>query len=209
MSSVSFGRELEISGLARFEFERPTFFSFRTPIEVEVYSDNLTELHLASRRAQGAHRADSGLGRRQVLGGVRQSRAADRTSIATSWLSSGSIWAMWRTPCATRCRVRSRRASPRATARSTSSCARWISGRLRSATSTTSSSASATGVPIYLKSVAEVQPGRGPERDPTHRAEANRGDLGQSGGPRHGGCGGRCPGSPGRVPLCRPASPRP
>ena len=40
--------ELEISGLARFKFERPTFFSFRTPIEVEVYSDNLTELHLAT-----------------------------------------------------------------------------------------------------------------------------------------------------------------
>jgi HAE1 family hydrophobic/amphiphilic exporter-1 len=39
---------LEVSGLARFKFERPTFFSFRTPIEVEVYSDNLTELHLAT-----------------------------------------------------------------------------------------------------------------------------------------------------------------
>jgi len=36
---------LEQSDLARFEFERPTFFSFRTPIEVEVYSDNLDELH--------------------------------------------------------------------------------------------------------------------------------------------------------------------
>ncbi|MGH7575151.1 MAG: efflux RND transporter permease subunit, partial [Longimicrobiales bacterium] len=29
----------------RFEFERPTYFSFRTPIEVEVYSDDLSELH--------------------------------------------------------------------------------------------------------------------------------------------------------------------
>lgn len=32
----------------RFEFERPTYFSFRTPIEVEVYSDNLDELHPAA-----------------------------------------------------------------------------------------------------------------------------------------------------------------
>jgi HAE1 family hydrophobic/amphiphilic exporter-1 len=39
---------LEVSGLANFEFERPTFFSFRTPIEVEIYSDNLEELHAAA-----------------------------------------------------------------------------------------------------------------------------------------------------------------
>jgi HAE1 family hydrophobic/amphiphilic exporter-1 len=39
---------LDRSGLARYKFERPTFFSFRTPIEVEVYSDNLTELHTAA-----------------------------------------------------------------------------------------------------------------------------------------------------------------
>ncbi len=36
---------LEQSGLANSKFERPTFFSFRTPIEVEIYSDGLTELH--------------------------------------------------------------------------------------------------------------------------------------------------------------------
>jgi HAE1 family hydrophobic/amphiphilic exporter-1 len=39
---------LELSGLARFEFERPTYFSFRTPIEVEVYSDSLPELYTAA-----------------------------------------------------------------------------------------------------------------------------------------------------------------
>ncbi len=44
---------LEISGLARFKFERPTFFSFRTPIEVEVYSDNLAELHRATAELKG------------------------------------------------------------------------------------------------------------------------------------------------------------
>lgn len=32
----------------RFDFERASFFSFRTPIEVEVYSDSIDELHQAS-----------------------------------------------------------------------------------------------------------------------------------------------------------------
>ncbi len=35
---------LETDGDARVKFERPTFFSFRTPIEVEVYSDDLVGL---------------------------------------------------------------------------------------------------------------------------------------------------------------------
>ena len=35
---------LETSELARVKFERPTFFSFRTPIEVEIFSDSLREL---------------------------------------------------------------------------------------------------------------------------------------------------------------------
>jgi len=39
---------LERSELAKFKFERPTYFSFRTPIEVEVYSDQIDELHEAA-----------------------------------------------------------------------------------------------------------------------------------------------------------------
>jgi HAE1 family hydrophobic/amphiphilic exporter-1 len=39
---------LEASELADFKFERPSYFSFRTPIEVEVYSDDLNELHAAT-----------------------------------------------------------------------------------------------------------------------------------------------------------------
>src|SRR5688572_166666 len=39
---------LERSGLARYEFERPTYFTFRTPIEVEIYADQLAELHEAA-----------------------------------------------------------------------------------------------------------------------------------------------------------------
>jgi len=35
---------LEISDRARYKFERPTYFSFRTPVEVEVYGERLGEL---------------------------------------------------------------------------------------------------------------------------------------------------------------------
>ncbi len=41
---------LELTELARFKFERPTYFSFRTPIEVEVYSDDLSELHAVAQQ---------------------------------------------------------------------------------------------------------------------------------------------------------------
>ncbi len=52
---------LSAPGGARFEFERPTYFSFRTPIEAEVYSDDLTELHLAASRLRDAMRDVRGL----------------------------------------------------------------------------------------------------------------------------------------------------
>jgi HAE1 family hydrophobic/amphiphilic exporter-1 len=45
---------LEASERARFKFERPTYFTFRTPIEVEVYGDDLAQLHAAA----GALRED-------------------------------------------------------------------------------------------------------------------------------------------------------
>ncbi len=39
---------LEQAQDVRFKFERPSVFTFRTPVEVEVYSDNLQELHETS-----------------------------------------------------------------------------------------------------------------------------------------------------------------
>ncbi|HEY6555436.1 MAG TPA: efflux RND transporter permease subunit, partial [Vicinamibacteria bacterium] len=39
---------LAISELARFELGRPSYFTFRTPIEAEVYGDDLAELHAAA-----------------------------------------------------------------------------------------------------------------------------------------------------------------
>ncbi len=43
---------LEGTTEAHFKFERPSMFTFRTPIEVEVYSDNLDELHTAASQLQ-------------------------------------------------------------------------------------------------------------------------------------------------------------
>ena len=43
---------LQASAEVHFEFERPTYFSFRTPIEVEVYSDSLANLHQAGERVR-------------------------------------------------------------------------------------------------------------------------------------------------------------
>lgn len=39
---------LEASSQARFEMERPTYFTFRTPIEVEIYGDDLESVHAAA-----------------------------------------------------------------------------------------------------------------------------------------------------------------
>jgi HAE1 family hydrophobic/amphiphilic exporter-1 len=46
-------RLAETEGL-HFDFERATFFSFRTPVEVEVYSDSLDELHDAATQVASA-----------------------------------------------------------------------------------------------------------------------------------------------------------
>ncbi|PYT11045.1 MAG: acriflavin resistance protein, partial [Acidobacteria bacterium] len=39
---------LESSSIARYKFERPSYFTFRTPIEVETYGDNLADLQASA-----------------------------------------------------------------------------------------------------------------------------------------------------------------
>jgi len=43
---------VESAGAGRFEMERPTVFTFRTPIEVELFSDDLDDLHAAATQVQ-------------------------------------------------------------------------------------------------------------------------------------------------------------
>ncbi len=52
---------LQEDDAVQFEFRRATFFSFRTPIEVEVYSDNLEDLHTAAVQVEAALRDTPGL----------------------------------------------------------------------------------------------------------------------------------------------------
>jgi len=44
---------LEATDLARSKFERPSYFTFRTPVEVEVYGDNLADLKVAAGALKG------------------------------------------------------------------------------------------------------------------------------------------------------------
>lgn len=52
---------LTASSIARFEFERPTFFTFRTPIEVEVYGDDLEQLTVAAAEVEAVVKKVAGV----------------------------------------------------------------------------------------------------------------------------------------------------
>jgi len=54
-------RRLEQAGGVRFEFRRATFFSFRTPVEVEVFSDDIEALNVAAVQVEEAIRDVPGL----------------------------------------------------------------------------------------------------------------------------------------------------
>jgi len=45
---------LETAGRARFKFERPTYFTFRTPVEVEIFSDDIQDLQASADAVRAA-----------------------------------------------------------------------------------------------------------------------------------------------------------
>ncbi|MGH9458560.1 MAG: efflux RND transporter permease subunit, partial [Thermoanaerobaculia bacterium] len=52
---------LERSGAAKYEFERPTYFTFRTPIEIEIYGDDLEQVHESAAEVLAAVESVPGL----------------------------------------------------------------------------------------------------------------------------------------------------
>jgi HAE1 family hydrophobic/amphiphilic exporter-1 len=78
----------------RFEFERATYFSFRTPIEVEVYSDELEPLHTAAARLTEALATVPGLVDVRTtaeIGNPEVQVRFDRSQLARLDLDLGSV----------------------------------------------------------------------------------------------------------------------
>jgi HAE1 family hydrophobic/amphiphilic exporter-1 len=84
----------------RFEVRRATFFSFRTPIEVEVYSDDLDELHASTAQIEAALQTVPGLvdlRSSAELGNPEVQIRFDREQLARLGLTLGGIAATVRT----------------------------------------------------------------------------------------------------------------
>jgi HAE1 family hydrophobic/amphiphilic exporter-1 len=111
----------------RFDFERATFFSFRTPVEVEVYSDNIDELHESARLVTEAL-AD-------VPGLVDLRSSAEMGNPEVQLRFDREL--LWPRPCVPRCRARWPPVSPKEIVRSTSGCAPSIRAMPRWRTSPT------------------------------------------------------------------------
>ncbi len=71
---------LEQSGSARFEFERPTYFTFRTPIEIEIFGDDLVGGSPERRGGARCNRRHRRPGGRPLELGAGQSGAAGQFS---------------------------------------------------------------------------------------------------------------------------------
>jgi HAE1 family hydrophobic/amphiphilic exporter-1 len=85
---------LQGSESVHFEFERPTYFSFRTPIEVEVYSDSLAGLHEAGERVRGLVEGVPGVvdvKSSSELGNPELQVVFDRNQLAQLGLSLGEV----------------------------------------------------------------------------------------------------------------------
>ncbi len=85
---------LERSGLVNSKFERPTFFSFRTPIEVEVYSDGLADLQIASEQVRARLEQVPGMvdvKSSAELGNPELQIQFDRNQLARLGLSLGDV----------------------------------------------------------------------------------------------------------------------
>jgi HAE1 family hydrophobic/amphiphilic exporter-1 len=145
----------------QFEFRRTTFFSFRTPIEVEVYSDNLEDLHAAASQVQAALVDVPGLVDLQSssqLGNPEIQVQFDRNQLARLGLTLGSVAETVRTKVqgevATRFQEGDREIDIRVRA--------LEHGDAKVADISDLIVAHVDGRPVFLKSVASVRIDKGP-----------------------------------------------
>jgi HAE1 family hydrophobic/amphiphilic exporter-1 len=145
----------------QFEFRRTTFFSFRTPIEVEVYSDNLEDLHAAASQVQTALEDVPGLVDLQSssqLGNPEIQVQFDRNQLARLGLNLGSVAETVRTKVqgevATRFQEGDREIDIRVRA--------LEHGEAKVADVSDLIVAHVDGRPVFLKSVASVRIDKGP-----------------------------------------------
>lgn len=92
-------KRLDQSKLARYKFERPTYFTFRTPIEVEVYGDDIDEVHAASNAIKDQLEQIDGLVDLKTsseLGNPEVQVTFDRDQLAQLGLDLGQIAAIVR-----------------------------------------------------------------------------------------------------------------
>ena len=186
-----------------FDFERATFFSFRTPVEVEVYSDSIEELHDAAAPGRAALADVPGPRRPALLGrdgqprgpGPLRPRAARPPRSRSRPRSPSTVRTKVQGEVATRFTEGDREIDIRVRALEQGDAKvedihDLIVGHV-------------DGRPIFLKSVAAHRSHRRPDRDPPHRPETGRRGRRQPLGPRHGRGGRRRSGQAQRRWPCR------
>ncbi|MCH7665142.1 MAG: efflux RND transporter permease subunit [Acidobacteria bacterium] len=152
---------LEESSLVHSKFARPTLFSFRTPIEVEVYSDDLADLHGASEQVRARLERIPGLvdvKSSAELGNPELQIQFDRNQLARLGLSLGDVADTVRNKLQGEIATRLTEGD-----REIDIVVRSVDlGRASVGDISDFIVAQRNGVPIYLKSVASVQKTEGP-----------------------------------------------
>ncbi len=152
---------IEAAEVAREKLERPTYFSFRTPIEVEVYSDSLTELHEATRTLRERLDRVPGLVELKTsmdLGNPELQIAFRRDQLALLGLTLGEAAATLRNKVQGEVATRFLEGD-----REIDIVVRSVDlGRASLGDVESMILAQRNGVPIYLKSVADVRLAEGP-----------------------------------------------
>jgi HAE1 family hydrophobic/amphiphilic exporter-1 len=158
---ASLRERLEVGTDAKFKFERPTYFSFRTPVELEIYSDNLEDLHVASATLRDTAQGVPGLvdvKSSVELGNPELQVTFDREQLTLLGLTLGDVATTMRNKVQGEVATRFLEGD-----REIDIMVRSVDlGRASVADVENMIVGQADGIPIYLKSVADVQVAQGP-----------------------------------------------